>query len=130
MARGPTSEGLWDTLRLLPQVGAKQEAQAVDIDVLLADLMHGRATGLRSRVPVQGAGPTLGPAPLPQRVAAPRPHSSPLDPPGIPGPLTSSWVGLVAADRDRPRDMFTASAGTEETDMTHMVTLRGLKEEV
>ena len=36
--------------------------------------------------------------------------------------LTSSWKGLVANARDRPRDMFTASGGTEGTDI-YMVTL-------
>lgn len=34
-----------------------------------------------------------------------------------PGQLTSSRKGLVVATMDRPRDMFTASGGTEGTDV-------------
>ena len=34
-----------------------------------------------------------------------------------PRALTSSWEGLVAAARDRPRDMFTASVGTVKIDV-------------
>ena len=51
---------------------------------------------------------------------------SPLFPSGCsrdPGQLTSSRKGLVVATMDRPRDMFTASGGTEGTDVC-MVTLR------
>lgn len=49
----------------------------------------------------------------PQQVA-PGPYSSTPDPPVRLRALTNSLEGLLAAVRDRPRDMFTASGGTEE----------------
>lgn len=47
-------------------------------------------------------------------------HNSPAQQLQVPIPthktLTNNWEGLVAAARDRPRDMFTACGGTKETD--------------
>lgn len=54
--------------------------------------------------------------------AAPCPYSCPQDLLVRPRALTNSQEGLVAAARDRPRDMFTASGGTVEIDM-YIVTL-------
>lgn len=58
-----------------------------------------------------------------------RSRRSPLLPSGPfcdPGKLTSNLEGLVVAARDRPRDIFTASGGTKETD-TCMFTLKDCK---
>lgn len=53
--------------------------------------------------------------------ASPALPSLPSRPSSDPGQLTSSFGGMVLAARVRPKDIFTASGGTEKTDGCTMI---------
>ena len=94
--------------------------------------MHCGATGLGGRETVGGAVSApcpFNPASPPIKTPGPAalgPQLLPLEHSHDPRQLTSSRKGLAANARDKPRDMFTASGGTERTDI-HMVSLGGWK---
>ena len=98
--------------------------------VLLANLVHCGATGLGGRETGAVSAPCpFNPASPPIKTpgsAALGPQLLPSEHSHDPRQLTSSRKGLAANARDKPRDMFTASGGTERTDI-HMVSLGGWK---
>ena len=92
--------------------------------------MHCGATGLGGRETGAVSAPCpFNPASPPIKTpgsAALGPQLLPSEHSHDPRQLTSSRKGLAANARDKPRDMFTASGGTERTDI-HMVSLGGWK---